>query len=80
VNISAGSSRRKIIVGTTVSLSIFLILVFAAIMLWRYRAKQNGKRLRNLEAFSLSLSLLLSFPLYRNCSKRHFYIYTLISL
>ncbi|CAA0307261.1 unnamed protein product [Arabidopsis thaliana] len=37
----AGSSRRKIIVGTTVSLSIFLILVFAAIMLWRYRAKQN---------------------------------------
>ncbi|ESQ29290.1 hypothetical protein EUTSA_v10023279mg [Eutrema salsugineum] len=37
----AGSSRIKIIVGTTASLSIFAILVFAAFMFWRCRAKQN---------------------------------------
>ncbi|KAL1215955.1 G-type lectin S-receptor-like serine/threonine-protein kinase SD1-29 [Cardamine amara subsp. amara] len=37
----AGSSRTKIIVGTTASLSIFLILVVAAFLFWRYRAKHN---------------------------------------
>ncbi|CAA0307293.1 unnamed protein product [Arabidopsis thaliana] len=37
----AGSNRTKIILGTTVSLSIFVILVFAAYKSWRYRTKQN---------------------------------------
>ncbi|XP_019085667.1 PREDICTED: G-type lectin S-receptor-like serine/threonine-protein kinase At1g61390 [Camelina sativa] len=37
----AGSSRTKIIVGTTASLSVFVILVFAANKFWRYRIKQN---------------------------------------
>ncbi|CAH2047887.1 unnamed protein product [Thlaspi arvense] len=37
----AGSSRTKIIVGTTASLSVFVILVFAAYMAWRCRGKQN---------------------------------------
>ncbi|XP_024015700.1 G-type lectin S-receptor-like serine/threonine-protein kinase SD1-29 isoform X2 [Eutrema salsugineum] len=37
----AGSSRAKIIVGTTASFSVLAILVFAAFMFWRYSAKQN---------------------------------------
>ncbi|EFH62807.1 predicted protein [Arabidopsis lyrata subsp. lyrata] len=36
-----GSSRTKIIVGTTVSLSIFVILVFAAYKFCKYRTKQK---------------------------------------
>ncbi|KFK40715.1 hypothetical protein AALP_AA2G031500 [Arabis alpina] len=38
----AGSNRTKIIVGTSVSLSVFVILAIAAFMCWRCRAKQNG--------------------------------------
>ncbi|KAF8114159.1 hypothetical protein N665_0040s0015 [Sinapis alba] len=37
----AVSSQAKIIVGTTASLSILVIMVFAAFMLWRYIRKQN---------------------------------------
>ncbi|CAA7029724.1 unnamed protein product [Microthlaspi erraticum] len=37
----AGSSRTKIIVGISVSLSIFVILAVTAYLFWRYRAKQN---------------------------------------
>ncbi|KAL1215953.1 G-type lectin S-receptor-like serine/threonine-protein kinase SD1-29 [Cardamine amara subsp. amara] len=37
----SGSSRTKIIVGTTFSLSIFVILVVAAFIFWRCRAKRK---------------------------------------
>ncbi|KAL1215957.1 G-type lectin S-receptor-like serine/threonine-protein kinase SD1-29 [Cardamine amara subsp. amara] len=44
-----GSNRTKIIVGTTVSISIFAILVFASFMFWRYRVKQNDAWKNDLE-------------------------------
>ncbi|XP_019093650.1 PREDICTED: G-type lectin S-receptor-like serine/threonine-protein kinase SD1-29 [Camelina sativa] len=50
----AGSSRRKVIVGTTVSLSIFVILVVAAFLLRRYRAKQNDARKKGFEPQDVS--------------------------
>ncbi|KAG2262234.1 hypothetical protein Bca52824_069313 [Brassica carinata] len=59
----ADSSQAKIIVGATASLSIFVILVFAAYMLRRYRRKQNGERLKHLVALFrfVTLSFLNDF-------------------
>ncbi|CAA0307215.1 unnamed protein product [Arabidopsis thaliana] len=37
----AGSNRVKIIVASIVSISVFMILVFASYWYWRYKAKQN---------------------------------------
>ncbi|KAL1215951.1 G-type lectin S-receptor-like serine/threonine-protein kinase [Cardamine amara subsp. amara] len=36
-----GSNRTKIIVASTVSIFVFLILVFASYWFWRYKAKKN---------------------------------------
>ncbi|CAG7876782.1 unnamed protein product [Brassica rapa] len=44
----ARSKRIKIIVASGISLCVFIILVLAAFVCWRYRFKQNGETLLSL--------------------------------
>uniref|UniRef100_A0A1J3F3A5 Receptor-like serine/threonine-protein kinase n=2 Tax=Noccaea caerulescens TaxID=107243 RepID=A0A1J3F3A5_NOCCA len=46
----AGSNRTKIIVATTVSISVFMVLVFASYWFWRYKAKQKDSTQPPMEA------------------------------
>ncbi|WZY94656.1 hypothetical protein YC2023_066985 [Brassica napus] len=48
VSLSARSKRIKIIVASGISLCVFIILVLAAFVCWRYRFKQNGETLLSL--------------------------------
>ncbi|ESQ29292.1 hypothetical protein EUTSA_v10023284mg [Eutrema salsugineum] len=45
----AGSNRTKIIVASTVSIFVFMILVFVAYKFWRYKAKQNDSTPTSME-------------------------------
>ncbi|CAA7029718.1 unnamed protein product [Microthlaspi erraticum] len=47
IRLATESSRTKIIVGTTASLSIFVIMLVAAFVLWRYRAKKMNHAWKN---------------------------------
>ncbi|KAH0936429.1 hypothetical protein HID58_013546 [Brassica napus] len=52
----AESSQAKIIVGTAASLSIFVILVVAAYMLWIYKNGENGETMHTIQTATNNFS------------------------